>query len=355
MRRILVLLAAVTVAIAFAAPAGADVNLSGIVAFQTYMVDVDNPAGTADDGDLDWTLDRSCSRLTINFKEGPVSARYEIRPHLTSYVRHWWAAWNFGAGTLGIGQTYSPEYSCITSTRYGCGSLTAKAGDPRCSSRVPYVWLGLGNLELGAVEPNIPTTHIVAGGNDWDTSMPKLVAAYKLNLGMVGLKFFGGWQSIEDCVVAGSTATCYDIDSHVLGVTATVGVGRLTIKGAVWTGQNVADYGTGAQAFSAFYDAASNSIRDSDWMAYQIDLAFKVSDMVKVTAGYISAESESDRAGSYEDPIKQYHVNAEFTLAKGVTITPEYMVLDYDDITQAGVKTEEKKETYIGVYWQIAF
>ena len=47
MRRILVLLAAVTAAIAFAAPAGADVNLSGFVAFQTYMVDVDNPAGTA--------------------------------------------------------------------------------------------------------------------------------------------------------------------------------------------------------------------------------------------------------------------------------------------------------------------
>jgi len=350
MRKLFILLAAVAFAFAFTTPAAAEVNFSGYVGFNTYMVSVDNVGATPDADDLDWSLDRVCSRLTINFKEGPVSAVYEIRPLPANYVRHWFASWNFGAGTFGIGQFWTPEFSCINSSVYACG--TADPLDPACSVRIPFVQLQFGGLKIAAGTPNAPAANIVGGGyTDTETSLPKLMVSYNLNVAMVGLKFFGGYNTYAERDPA--TDQTQDIDSYVYGLNATAGIGPLTVKGMIWGGENVSEYGTGAPSFGAFWNGTA--IVDSSVMYYGIDLAYNVSDMLKVTAGYLTGEAESDRPGTWEDETSQYHVNATITLAKGVTITPEYAVVDNDDIIQNGVTTEQTKTSYMGVYWKIAF
>ena len=348
MRKLFILFAAIAFAFAFTAPAKADVNFSGFVGFQTYMQSVDNPAPAQDADDLIWTLDRICSRLSINFKEGPVSAVYEIRPFPTNYVRHWFASWNFGAGTLGIGQFWTPEFSCISSSVYGCGALDVL--DPACSVRIPFVQLQFGSLKIALGEPatGVPT---IAGYTDTETSLPKLMASYNLNVAMVGLKFFGGYNSVA--ARNPTTDQTQDVDSYVVGLTASAGLGPLTVKAQVWQGTNAAEYGAGNPGFAASWNGTA--VVDTSCMYYGIDLAYKVSDTLKVTAGYMTGESESDAVGVNEDPTTTYHVNATITLAKGVTITPEYMVLDNDDVTAAGVKTEESSTTVMGVYWKIAF
>jgi len=354
MRKLFILFAAVAFAFAFTTPAKADVNFSGYVGFHTYMVDVANVAPTKDASDLDWTMDRVCSRLTINFKEGPVSAVYEIRPLTASYVRHWFASWDFGGGTLGIGQFWTPEFSCISSSMYGCGALDVL--DPACSVRIPFVQLQFGGLKIAAGQPNTPTTGTppvptVGYGDDWETSLPKLMVSYNLNVAMVGLKLFGGYQSID--ARDSTTDQTQGVDSYVIGLTASAGFGPLTVKAQIWQGANAAEYGTGNPGFAASWDGTQ--IVDTSCMYYGVDLAYKVSDMITVTAGYMTGQSESDAPGTNEDPATTYHVNATITLAKGVTITPEYMVYDDDDVTNAGVKTEESSTTVMGVYWKIAF
>jgi len=350
MRKLFILLAAVAFAFAFTTPAAAEVNFSGFVAFETYMTSVDSPGTTPDADDLLWTLDRVCSRLSANFKEGPVSGYVELRPLVNSYVRHWWASWNFGAGTFGIGQTWTPEFSCIGSVKRGCGA--AGPLDPACSARIPFAQLQFGGLKIAAGEPNAPAANIVGGGyTDVETSLPKLMASYNLNVGMVGLKLFGGYNTYAERDPA--TDQSVDIDSYVVGLTASAGLGPLTVKGMVYTGENTVEYGVGAPAFNAFWNGTA--IVDESGMWYGIDVAYKVSDMFSVAAGYQTGESESDRPGTYEDPTTTYFANATITLAKGVTLTPEYAVVDNDEITVAGVKTEESKTTWIGVYWQINF
>ena len=349
MRKLFILFAAVAFAFAFTTPAKADVNFSGYVAFETYMQSVDNPAPAKDADDLIWSLDRVCSRLTINFKEGPVSAVYEIRPLPANYVRHWFASWNFGGGTLGIGQFWTPEFSCISSSVYGCGALDVL--DPACSVRIPFVQVQFGSLKIAAGEPNAPGGVVGGTYTDTETSLPKLMASYNLNVAMVGLKFFGGYNTYSERDPA--TDQTQDIDSYVVGLTASLGFGPLTVKAQVWTGDNVTEYGSGAPGFAAAWNGTA--IVDSSAMWYGIDLAYKVSDTLQVTAGYMTGESESDAAGTNEDPASTYHVNATFTLAKGVTITPEYMVYDQDDRTVAGVKAEQASTTVMGVYWKIAF
>jgi len=168
---------------------------------------------------------------------------------------------------------------------------------------------------------------------------------------MVGLKFFGGYNTYSERDPA--TDQTQDIDSYVVGLTASAGFGPLTVKGMVYTGENTVEYGVGAPGFDAAWNGTS--IVDASGTWYGIDVAYAVSDMLKVAAGYQTGEGESDLPGTYEDPTSTYFVNATFTLAKGVTITPEYAVVDDDEITEAGVKCEEGKTSWIGVYWQINF
>jgi hypothetical protein len=351
MRKLFILFAAVAFAFAFTTPAKAEVNFSGFVAFETYMESCDEVAPALDEDDLIWTLDRTCSRLSVNFSEGPVAGYVEIRPNVGSYVRHWWASWNFGAGTFGIGQTWTPEFSCIGSVKRGCG--VAGPLDPACSARIPFAQVQFGGLKIAAGEPNTPAAPQlgIAGYDDIETSLPKLMASYNLNVGMVGLKFFGGYNTYAERNPANDQTQ--DIDSMVYGLTASAGFGPLTVKGMIWGGENTAEYGAGAPAFNAVWNGSS--VVDASAMFYGIDVAYAVSDTLKVAAGYQTGEAESDLPGTYEDPTTTYFVNATFTLAKGVTITPEYAVVDDDDVTVAGVKTEECKTSWIGVYWQINF
>jgi len=353
MKKLLVLLAAVAFVFAFTTPAAAEVNFSGFVAMQTYFLDVDNPGTTKDSSDLEWLMDEVCTRVTANFKQGPVSGLVELRPleaGSDAHMRHWWGTWNFGGGTLGIGQTWTPDFSCITGAKYGCGAMTPM--DPGCTARKPMVQLQVGGLKIAAAQPNEPAAH-TDYGTDWETSFPKLMLSYNLNAGMLGLKFFGGYQTIADRNI--TTDQSQSIDSTLYGITAAAGFGPLTIKAMVYMADNFAEYAAGTTYnFAAYWDGTK--MVDTSFMAYGLNLAYKVSDTLEITASYVTGTSESDKPGTWENETNHYHVNATFTLAKGVTITPEFLVLDRSDISDtATTKAEEAVDTRYGVYWQINF
>ncbi|UCE34892.1 MAG: hypothetical protein JSV40_02975 [Deltaproteobacteria bacterium] len=245
----------------------------------------------------------------------------------------------------------------------GCGA--AGPLDPACSARIPFAQLQFGGLKIAAGKP--ATGRVVDASGSWaagppqaqtfsttiEQTLPKLMASYNLNVANVGLKLFGGYNTYEEKVTA--TQQSYDIDSMVYGLTASAGFGPLTVKAMIWGGENTVEYGAGAPAFAAYFNSTTNQIEDSSILVYGLDLAYKVSDMVSVAAGYQTGESESDRTGTWEDETDTYFLNATITLAKGVTLTPEYAVVDLGDKIQNGVKSEETETTWIGVYWQINF
>ena len=350
MRKLFILLAAVAFAFAFTTPAKADVNISGYVAVNTYMTDVDNPGAAFDTSDLTWGLD-PCGRITFNFAEGPVNALVEISSGVG--LRHWWATYNFGAGTLGVGHTWVPDFSCIGSALYQCGA--PGIFDPACTVRAPMIQLAMGGLKVAAVQPYTDAA-FTGFGDDWETSVPKLVASYNLNVAMVGLKLFGGWQSLAERNSANDQTQ--DVDSYVVGLTASMGFGPLTVKGMIYTGENLNEYGAldDTKNYCAFWNGTA--MIDSEFMGWGLDVAYKVSDTFEIAAGYNSGQSETDNDGTGakgEDPAQAYFVNATFTLAKGVTISPEYAYVDYDEIKSGTVTTEQSSETYLGIQWKIAF
>jgi len=394
MRKLFVILAAVAFVFAFTTPAKADVAISGYIAFQTYMEDIDNPGAAKDTDDLIWGNDPVCSRLTLAFKDGPFGGLVEVRPLNGSYFRHWWGTWNFGAGTLGIGQFWTPDFNPISTDKYGCGAMSGLGAGG--TVRAPMIQLQFGNLKIAAATPHVadvitpysaasttittaakaakakpPLTDIIDGpyadGNalyyvpasgtktTTETSLPKLMASYNLNVAMVGLKLFGGYQTYDQVVTA--TDQSVSIDSYMAGVNATLGFGPLTVAGQVWTASNPIEYGTGDdEAGYLTATATGTTINDADFMAYGINLAYKVNDAWTVTGGYTAATSDRTEAGvETEWESSQYHVNATWRVAKNVYISPEYIVLDRGDITVGGVSTEQVTDTRFGVYWRIKF
>jgi len=355
MRKLFILFAAVAFVFAFTAPAKADVAISGYIAFQTYMEDIDEVDPTKDTSDLNWDKDNICSRLTLSFKDGPFGGLVELRSFTANMVRHWWGTWNFGAGTLGIGQFWTPDFNPIGSDKYGCGAMSGLGAGG--SVRQPQIQLQFGNFKISGATPStgVPTG-LPAGYTDTETGMPKLMASYNLNVAMVGLKFFGGYNSVD--ARAPATDATISVDSYMLGVNATLGFGPLTIKAQVWTAENPTEYGTGGGPADGYLAATATgtTINDVGYMAYGINLAYKVNDAWTVTGGYTTAESDrTDGAVETTDPTSQFHVNATWRVAKNVYISPEYIVFDRDDIEVGTTTTKQTKDSRFGVYWRIKF
>jgi len=368
MRRLLVLIAAVALAASFTVPAMAaekEVSFYGRVWMDTFMKDYSKEwvGYPNDDSDLLWNLqENGTSRFGANFKWGDMSANVEIRPWSISMYRQWWGAWNFGAGTLLVGHTWSPLYInatiCAQCAEGGsAGGYGFWVGDLRRAQ----IRLTTGGLTVALVEPSA-STYVVggAGVTEFDTSLPKLEATYTLNVGPVTLVPFLGWQSYDETVIA--TDKSYGIDGMVYGITVKYPIGPGYVNGQIWMTQNGKEWGdlyhTG---FGAQYDPVSDSIVDEDGMGYGIEAGMKLSDTMTFAVGYGSVTYELDipawaGGGTAEDEASSMYAQLEIQLAPGFWVTPEIGVIDAGDQTAPGVApVEEGDLTYYGAVWKIHF
>jgi len=370
MRKLLVLLAAVAFVFAFTTPAAADVNFYGYVGFWTGMDDQSKEfAGLGyDDSDLIWQRDEGNSRFGAKFKKGPFGANVEVRAYPGTSVsdRQFNASYNFGQGTLTIGQQWSNGFANI----FGNNSLNVDMcsyGAYGGSLRAGQVHLTFGSLKIGLAKPAAArvidakgtTTYLATGpkttySTELDTSLPKIEVSYDLKAGPAAIKLFGGYNSYDE---VDANDKSYGIDSYGLGGNVKLGFGATTVQATVWTVQNPAEYGlyNYAGTFKATQVVAGGTIYDVSGMGYGVNVSFKLSDTMSVQGGYGMVEYELDRPGTWEDEMAGYYVNLPITIAKGFTITPEFAVGDQKDIVQNGVSTEEGDITTYGVYWKINF
>lgn len=356
MRKLLVLLSAVALMVAFTVPAlGADVSFYGRVWMDTFIEDVSKEAtGTSfDDSDLRWDLnDNGTSRFGANFKWDSMSANVEIRPYSASMYRQWWGAWNFGGGSLLVGHTWSPLYlnATICGQSHKGGSMGGYGfwvGDLRQAQ----IRLTTGALTVALVEPNRPTV-TGAAGYDVDTTLPKLEVTYVAKLGSITLVPFLGWQSVD--IVNTANDNGYSVDGLVAGISVKAGFGPGYVNAQVYMTTNGKEWGDGYHTgFGAFFDGTK--VVDEDQMAWSLTAGMKLSDTMSFEVGYGSTEYELDRPGTYEDDASAMYAQLPITIAKGFTVCPEIGVIDYGDQTVAGVKSKEGEFTYYGAVWKIHF
>jgi len=348
MKKLLVLLAAVAFVVAFTVPSmAADWGFYGSARMATFMNDVTPAApATQSDDDLLWDLQGN-SRIGASVKAGAIGGLFEYGS--TPNLRQLYGTWNFGGGELLLGQGYTPVFYLVSNQVWGADNdLVAYGGI--YSGRIPMIQLSMGGLKIALVKP------VAAGGitgyADTDTTMPKLEVAYSFKAGPVSLKPMFGYNSYdEEDTVTGRSES---LSSYILGLGFSGGFGPAYVKGSIYMGQNLGQYGFYQDADGSA-DWTGTNVADNDSMGYQLVVGFKASDMITVEGGFGSVDSELDLPGTWEDEATAYYVNATINLAKGCFIVPEFGVLDHKDQTANGVKTEEGDTTYFGAKWQINF
>ncbi len=340
MKKILAILAAVAVMVAFSVPASAaEWSFYGSSRMTTFWDDLDKDAG--DDADLTW-MQQSNSRIGANVKAGDVFGRFEYGdgPNL----RLLYGGWNFGAGTLTIGQMYTPFMTLYSNQVWGSDNdlvglrrhLHGPAGRDPVHLRRPEPGLcGEQRQQLRRRR-----RHWTRSSPSWKPAICSRWAASPWN-----------WAVCTRPTSWSSAPPRKSVDTWGVNLGATMSVGPVALKASGYVGQNLANAGfiSGPPAGAAF---AGGRVVDNDAYGFQFIAGYTLSDMVSLEAGYGYSQGELDVSGSDKDDAQSYYIQAVLSLAKGVYIIPEIGVVDNME-NAAGV--DQGKRTYFGAKWQINF
>ena len=383
MKKLIALVAAMVMVTGMAY--AADWDFFGSARVSTFYTSVDaDTAGTADVDTYSQALQGN-ARIGANVKvSDELTGAFEFGSGVN--VRKLYGEWNFGSGTLLVGQTYSPLNMFYSNQVFGDDNdLLAEGGV--YSGREQMIRLKFGDFQIAVVPVN--TGNIVVGvedgttGQDIDgdgfytaadaaltaaaatsynlhqnadtddyvgaeTSFPAIEAKYVFKGDTYSIQLAGGYQTFE---LKNGSSNSIDIDSYVLALGGRVALGAAYFGGNVYGGQNPGymisidtqgGWGTGGMA-----DVTGTTALDNDAVGWLLVGGYTLNDMFTFEAGYAAVSTELDGA-TVDDDSSSYYAQAVITMAPGVMVIPEVGVIDYDE-------TGQGQTTYFGAKWQINF
>ena len=355
MKKILVLLAAVAMVASFTLPAmAADWGFYGSARMSTFWDDDDKEVTGAlfDDEDLTWGLQGN-SRIGARVKAGDIGGRFEYGTGIN--LRLLYGTWNFGAGTILVGQDYTP-INVFYSNQVYAGDTDLLPYGGIYDGRVPQLKLMIKGFQLCQSQPSTGAVTGIPFAAENDTTIPEISASYDFAFGPLKVKLLGSYGSYD--VADTATDREYSVDSYFYGLGLQAGFGPFTIAGNVWGAQNQNSMGmwtAGNTWATPAWNAATNNIDDVDDFGFYLLVNFKVNDMLTLEAGYGYAEHELDQAGGWEDDVASWYLQCTINIAKGFFVVPEIGQVDYKDRDIAGVSVDQGDTTYFGAKWQINF
>jgi hypothetical protein len=407
MRKLLILMVAVTFVAGFAAsamaqqalfytseeqlpvPPSKSLDIYGSVRVMTYIQDKDAQASATgfSDTDLVWNLDDGATRFGVRFKEGKIGANVEIRPRdrqsarsrfmsvggLNDLMRHWYGSYDLGWGTFIVGQTWAPTFAPICAEcLIGGGGYLDGYGDMGGTARAPGMQLHMpvqavnGLAKIALLTPYTDPTggagtisNLTGTAVENDIKLPKIEASLAGAFGPLGFNVRGGYQTYDEVNAADSSTS---VDSWLIAFSPTYSMGPLYFKGNIWYGQNYTVYGAGgpAVAFGLFPQMAGGSLQDVDDWGWMAVAGFRFNDMISIEAGYGERKSEVDvTGGTLEEDDSAIVIFLPITIAPNFVITPEVLLADGGKITgPAGnplVNPDRGEQSFYGIYWRIDF
>ena len=262
MKKLMILLAVITMVGSFTATTLADVDLYGSARFRSYYASVDNGVPGADkDKDLEWRMGM-LSRFGANFKSEKITGRFELdaRPGSGGWtediefgggasglgnmrLRHLWGEWDFGAGKLMIGHNFPLYDAPVSGINYYSGGLQKWGGIGLTMARTSQLRLTFGDLRLAFMQTDTTQQWTPLGSfEEANIRFPKVEARYDKRIDAFSLSFIGGWQTYEIEDRNGTKAT-EDITSYVLGARCKANFGPAYANLALTWRQNGGNYG----------------------------------------------------------------------------------------------------------------
>lgn len=354
MKKVIIAIAALAM-IASSAYA-ADWNFYGSARVSTFY-ETTKKDNTADVDGFAQAL-QSNSRIGANVKvSDELSGRFEYgASDGNANVRLLYGEWNFGAGSLLVGQDWTPLVMWNSSQTWGTDNGLWGVGEYG-GHRLAQLKLKIGGFRLALMAPDVDFMNIdgaklnseAAAGDSFSTevTIPAIALKYIFSADNYNLKAIAGYSSFEIIDAAGNK----DVDSYVVGVGADISFGKLWIGTSIHAGSNVGNLGTewvnNTYTGTGYAKYEGGVLTDNDAIGYQLVVVYTVSDMIGLEAGYGHCETELDDDVSGEDKVDSYYIQAPVTLAPGVVVTPEIGVVDWQE--------DGEKTTYFGAKWQINF
>lgn len=366
MKKIIVAIAAI--ALMASSAYAAEWNFYGSATVETFWADADNNIG-ADATDTIAEVDMIGSGSVIGANvvvSDELTGRFEYDSTGVT-LRHIYGAWNFGGGTLIVGQTDGAFDTDIFTQVYNDGYAGIGVAD---TSRAPMVKLVFGGFKVNIEAPVVGTyTAGTVGGaagpstTDAEFTIPQINASYTFAMNNVAIEVGGAYQRYEYKDPLLANAVDVDVTSYVVGAQVGGVFGAFGLNAAIYAGQNAANLvtvdsatdstSTTAARTEGYAYYAANKIYDAEVFGFALNGSYAINEMFSLTAGYGYVESTTDPlagATSIDDEAATYYINMPITLAPGVVLTPEFGVVDYEE----NLNTEDNI-TYFGARWAISF
>jgi len=328
------------------------------------------------DAGLAWELQGN-SRIGANVKWGDIGGRFEYgsAPNL----RLLYGTWNFGGGTLLVGQDYTPWFYLVSNLcGPGGGECNGIGFGSIYGGRQPQLKLIFGGLNVALVRPYnqgslyrinpLATTadnmYAAVPAADVDREWPKFEASYSLTAGPVALWMGGAYQKVTYVTTSLANLTNdVDVDSWQLGLGARMAFGPFYVNSTATYARNPNNYNVYADLLPTFslVDATAQNQENAGYWSFQLIPGFKVTDSLSFEGGIILQTSKVNVPASIpEVELKQtswvYYIQMTWSPAKNVYIIPELGVIDYKKLQITGDDDVDLgKTTWFGIKWQINF
>ena len=337
MRRLALILVALAAIVAIATPALAEYNFYGSVRVKTFYLDEDKNA--ADDQDFTLELQPN-THFGAKVQEGKLGGKIELglKTQATGvYTRLAFGTYKFDAGTLLVGQTYSPYFSNASQVYKddrgfsGFGNLW--------DARNPQIRFDLNSGLYFVAGKTISTANNVTGGTanaTTDTLLPKLTVGFKNKAGKFAYNLGATYQSFD------TGATEESVTSYLGYADIGFTQDQFSLRTKLHYGQNLSDLGITDR--NSKYNVATGDDTTSYGGWVQAGFAGAT-----VGVGYVV--DDIDGAPETDDQMAAF-INYKIKVAKGFTITPEICYMDYMD-DENGV--DQGDHLAIGAQWKMDF
>ena len=368
MKKTAISLLVLTLALFLVAPATAEFNPYGSMRLLTgwYDIEANDAPLLDDDGDSVWELS-DISRFGAKFQTGDLGGRVELglkgdgRGDNAVYIRLLYGTWDFGGGTLLVGQEWTPYTftSAQIAPRYSIGGDHPTIDHENnfigygClwNTRQPQIELKLDNgLYVSLIQPETATSSgsTLPAPADEDVTIPKACVGYKHDTENISLHGGVSYNTYgyDDGVIDER------VDSYLIYLNGKAGVAKADLQWSLHYGQNLTDFGlwNREEAASAQIDATGD-IEDSDCWGGYLQIGVPV-DSVTITVGCGYTQSDNDALGSEEDEQMSYFINAKIPIADTFFVVPELSF--YDQMEDAN-GNDEPQSWFAGLLWRMDF
>jgi len=318
----------------------ADWNFYGSARVETFFTDSDQDDSTTFSESLQGNS-RIGAKVNVNDE---LTGRFEYGTSGgNANIRLLYGEWNFGPGSLTVGQDYTPLYMPVSNQVYGADNGLGGWGEAY-PGRHAQVKLKFGDFQIAAVSPD--TTYLmnnVLVDANTEVTIPRIELSYKMDMNNLAFGIGGGYSTFE-------YNNTKDIDSYVCIIKGKFQTGAFSLGAQAFIGQNVgnliASHTTGNDDGEGYAKINGNQVIDNDAYGVEVVAAYMINEMVSFEAGYGYMKTELDINTEDKEDVASYYLQAPITLASGVFVIPEVGMVDYQD---------QDEITYFGAKWQINF